>query len=153
MMHFSFQSLIMILVLAAVCMMGTGCATIYELSCQGDNSRNVVIRTKPEGADIYSGRLYLGKSPCSVFVNLKKSDGVDYVRIEKDGEYVGHLQMTEKTFDQDTFDVYSYLDLLTIVPMCIDVICLIPIFMIRYLPYDNPNVRIVYDGREIRTYP
>lgn len=151
-MHFRLQSLLKVLVLGVVCMLGTGCVTIHcFLLHPGDNSRNVVIRTKPEGADIYYNGSYLGKSPCSVFLDLKKIDPVALVRIEKDGEYVGHLQMTENIYKDKYNDALFLMcfDIITIVPFFVDLICVPSIMKIRSFIYDNPRQRIVYDGRKI----
>lgn len=152
MMHLRLQALLKILMLVAVCMMGTGCLTCYNLSRVGSNSDTIVVTTEPAGAEVYNERgKLMGKTPCSIYVDLKNMNRLETVAIYKDGFYYGHLQISEihEAGNEDTRLMFACFDAITVIPFLLDVIFILPVNAITKARFDSYDYRLVYKNRTI----
>ena len=145
---FKLKWLAKLLVLVVGCMYCSSCATIYNLSLPGGNSQNITIRTSPSGADIYYKNKYIGKTPCTLYINMKDVNSTDFASISWNGKRLGELQLIEDHVSMAN-STPAMLDLCTIVPFLIDIILLFPVKIIRSCAYDNSDCHIVYNERII----
>ena len=148
MMHFRLQSLLKVLVLVIVCMMGMGCATIYNLTREGGNSRSVTIRTEPSGAGVFYKGQFVGKTPCDLYIDMKQVHDAEFASIFWNNVEFGRLQLIEDYVSMGN-STPGMLDLCTVLPFIVDVILLLPVKIIRTSIYDSPDCKIVYNEHSI----